>query len=68
MKGSRPAWFPSVGGLTECPVHDRYRLAAGARIEGPCLVEERESTVLLDLGDTARMGHDGHLVAEIGGN
>jgi N-methylhydantoinase A len=29
------------------PVYDRYRLDPGAAFEGPAVVEERESTVVL---------------------
>lgn len=65
-KTARPAWFPRAGGLVDCPVHDRYRLVPGDRVEGPCLIEERESTVLLDAGDTAVMDKEGNLLAEIG--
>ncbi|HEX5815687.1 MAG TPA: hydantoinase/oxoprolinase family protein, partial [Methylomirabilota bacterium] len=47
LKGSRRAWFPESGGWTDCAVYDRYALAPGARLEGPAIVEERESTSVL---------------------
>ncbi|MEZ5738234.1 MAG: hypothetical protein R3E68_01400 [Burkholderiaceae bacterium] len=31
-----------------CPVYDRYALAVGTRMTGPALVEERESTCVID--------------------
>jgi N-methylhydantoinase A len=31
----------------DCPVYDRYRLFEGARIQGPAVVEERESTAVV---------------------
>jgi N-methylhydantoinase A len=65
LKGSRPAYFPLAGGRVDCPVYDRYRLSAGDTVDGPCLVEERESTCLLDKGDRARIDHFGNLVADI---
>jgi len=52
--------------MIDCPVYDRYLLRAGDVVEGPCLVEENESTVLLDAGDTASVHPSGHLMAEIG--
>ena len=52
-KGRRRAWFPEAGGFTETPVYDRYALGAGARLEGPAIVEERESTTVLPPGTVA---------------
>ena len=34
------------------PVYDRYALDVGTRIEGPAIVEERESTTVAGIGDT----------------
>lgn len=65
LKGTRKAYFPLAGGLVDCPVYDRYRLAEGDTIEGPCLVEERESTCLLDKGDRAQIDRFGNLIAKI---
>jgi len=62
----RQAYFPLLGGYVACPVHQRQRLAPGTMIRGPCLVEEPESTCLLDLGDVGRIDAEGNLLAEIG--
>ncbi|WP_202913408.1 hydantoinase/oxoprolinase family protein [Acuticoccus sediminis] len=64
-KGTRRAYFPAAGGLVDCPVYDRYRIAPGERLAGPCLVEERESTILLDAGDVAVVHPSGSVVATI---
>ncbi|MFC4670438.1 hydantoinase/oxoprolinase family protein [Seohaeicola nanhaiensis] len=66
LKGRRRAYFPLAGGVIDCPVYDRYRLAPGQTVTGPCLVEERESTCLLDFGDRGIIDRHGNLVAEIG--
>jgi len=66
LKGQRPAWFPAAGGMIDCPVHDRYRLRPDTRVTGPCLIEERESIVLLDAGDSAQLDERGNLIAHIG--
>ena len=63
-KGTRRAWFGAEA--HDCPVYDRYRLAAGAEIAGPALVEERESTCVLGPGETARVDDAGNLIAELG--
>ncbi|WP_108659792.1 hydantoinase/oxoprolinase family protein [Acuticoccus kandeliae] len=65
LKGSRLAYFPTAGGLIETPVYDRYRLAPGSDIMGPALIEERESTVLLDSGDVGLVTPSGDIVAMI---
>ncbi|HEU5434205.1 MAG TPA: hypothetical protein VFU81_21215, partial [Thermomicrobiales bacterium] len=46
-KGTRRAWMPEAGGLTDAPVYDRYRLRPDDAIAGPAIVEERESTVII---------------------
>lgn len=64
-KPPRQVYFPSAGGYVECPVYDRYALRAGDEITGPALVEERESTCLLDVGDIARLDARGNLIVDI---
>jgi N-methylhydantoinase A len=44
---SRPAYFPECGGYTATAVWRRDRLTPGQRLEGPAIVEERESTTVL---------------------
>ncbi|HXG52323.1 MAG TPA: hydantoinase/oxoprolinase family protein [candidate division Zixibacteria bacterium] len=55
-KGSRRAYFPERGGFVETPVFDRYALSPGAVLEGPAIVEERESTLII--------GARGHAVVD----
>jgi 5-oxoprolinase (ATP-hydrolysing) len=52
LKGRRQAYFPEAGGFVEVPVHDRYALAPGQSIEGPAIIEERESTTVVPPGDS----------------
>jgi N-methylhydantoinase A len=47
LKGSRRVYFAEHEGYVDCPVYDRYRLFEGARIQGPAVVEERESTAVV---------------------
>ena len=60
-KGTRQAWFPSTGGFVDTAVFDRYRLAAGTRVDGPAIVEERESTVVVPPGASCVVRNDGAL-------
>ncbi len=47
LKGRRKVYFAEADGYVECPIYDRYRLFEGAMLEGPAVVEERESTVVV---------------------
>jgi len=64
-KGTRRAYFPEARGYVDTPVYDRYALAAGARVEGPAIVEERESTTVLPPGAAATVDEYASLVAEL---
>jgi N-methylhydantoinase A len=66
LKGRRPAWFPEEGGLVDCPVLDRYALSEGAEVQGPALVEERESTCVLGPRDRLRVDPQMNLVISVG--
>lgn len=51
-KGARQAYFETAGGYVDTPVYDRERLLAGASFEGPAIVEEAESTVIVPPGSS----------------
>src|SRR5438034_1000855 len=65
LKGRRRAWFPETRGWTECAVYDRYALAPGARLDGPAIVEERESTSVLPPGTSATVDEYANLIVEV---
>jgi N-methylhydantoinase A/oxoprolinase/acetone carboxylase beta subunit len=65
MKGRRRAYFPEAGGWLDCPVFDRDQLAAGLRIAGPAIVEERESTSVLPPGAVAEVDEHASLVVAL---
>lgn len=46
-KGKREIYLPEENGFAAVPVYDRYSLDPGAAFEGPAVVEERESTVIV---------------------
>jgi len=54
-KPDRPVYFPEARAHVSCPIYDRARLPAGARIPGPAVVEEAESTTVLPPGATAHV-------------
>ena len=59
VKGERPVFLTEEGRFVDCPVFDRYGLEPGATVNGPAIVEERESTVFV--GPDARCTIDEHL-------
>lgn len=48
LKGTRSVYLPDGGGFGEVPVYDRYRLGASDGFAGPAIIEERESTVVIN--------------------
>jgi N-methylhydantoinase A len=64
-KGARQVYFPELGGFAETQVFDRYTLAPGATIEGPAVIEERESTVIMGPGSRGRVDEHSNLVVEL---
>jgi N-methylhydantoinase A/oxoprolinase/acetone carboxylase beta subunit len=58
LKGSRRAYLQEsgeTGGFVDAPVYDRYALRAGMRFDGPAIVEERESTIVVRPGMTVEV-------------
>ena len=64
-KGTRRAYDPQADQMTDWPVYDRYALKPGAAIDGPALIEERESTCVVGAGDRVTIDHRLNLVAEL---
>jgi len=54
-KGSRPVFFAEAGGFVDTPVYDHYALAPGVVVQGPAIVEQRESTVVVGPGASASL-------------
>jgi N-methylhydantoinase A len=62
-KGRRRAWFG--GGFVDAAVFDRAALKPGDALDGPALVEERESTLVLPPGARATCDAALNLVVEL---
>src|SRR5215475_9243560 len=60
-KPPREVWFRSTGTIA-AQVHDRARMAEGAVVYGPGVVESLESTILIPPGWQARMDSDGFIL------
>ena len=66
LKSRREAYFPEAGDYVATLVYDRYSLPEGTRIEGPAIVEEKESTVVASPGDVLIVDDLGNLRIKVG--
>ncbi|MDE2853075.1 MAG: hydantoinase/oxoprolinase family protein [Chloroflexota bacterium] len=60
-KGERRVYFPERADFVMASVFDRYRLCAGMSFQGPAVVEERESTIVLPPGMRATVDAYGNV-------
>ena len=65
LKGRRPAYFPEYEAFRETPVYDRYMLGTGDEIDGPAIIEERESTAVIGPGGAIRVDSRLNLVVTL---
>jgi N-methylhydantoinase A len=66
-KGTRAVRFRRGEAAVDTPVYRRLDLGVGQRIEGPAIVEERETTAVIWPGWVATVAEDGSLIAERNG-
>ncbi len=64
-KDSRKAYFPELGGYVDTPVYDRYGLSPGTGFDGPAIIEERESTVIVGPDCRFRIDEQLNLIVEL---
>jgi N-methylhydantoinase A len=67
--GRRTVWMPGADGRyaeREVAVHDGSGLPAGAVVEGPAIVNEANTTIVLHDGDHARLDARGVYVIDVG--
>jgi len=56
--GTRPVFFGD--GFVDTPIYDGTAVALGARVDGPALIEEPFTVVVLAPGDTATLDEHGN--------
>jgi N-methylhydantoinase A len=66
LKGERQAFFAEGHAYQMTPVYDRYALAPGAVLEGPAIIEERESTLVVGPRATARVDERLNIIVTLG--
>ena len=64
-KGERPVYFGPAVGLLATGVYDRYALVPGDRLAGPAVIEERESTTVVDPGADITVDGHGNLIIDL---
>jgi len=64
-KGERRAYLPEKADYVNFAVYDRYRLPFGKEIEGPAIIEERESTLIINGPGRARVDEIGNVVVNL---
>ena len=60
-RGTRRVWFE---GWRETPVLDRLALPVGAVVAGPAVLEQPDTTILIEPGHAGRVDRFGNLVVE----
>jgi N-methylhydantoinase A len=63
--GSRRAWFD--GAWRETPIYQRERLAVGVTFDGPAIVEQLDSTTVVEPGDRVEVDALGNLIISVRG-
>lgn len=61
----RSAYFPERGGMTRTPAYDRAHLAQGQRIDGPAILQDPETTVVVPPGGSAQIDRFSNIVIDV---
>ena len=65
QKGTRPVYLPDTRGYADVPVYDRYALGAAVELKGPAVIEERESTVVVNAAARIRVDDASNVIVEV---
>ena len=60
--GQRPVYFDDTDGFVACDIYDRARLGPGSTLAGPAILENIDSTVIVDPGWQARIDDHGNCI------
>jgi N-methylhydantoinase A len=61
----RSVYFETIGHWSTCPVYWRNDLGAGTSLNGPAVIEQVDSTILLYPGDRGCVDKFGHMTVEV---
>lgn len=65
IKSTRPAYFGDARGWIDTTVYDGRKLEAGNRFEGPAIIEEVTTTIVICPDDRAQIDRLGNVVIEV---
>ncbi|VTU25617.1 Acetophenone carboxylase gamma subunit [Variovorax sp. PBL-H6] len=65
LKGRRPVYSVLSRRFVDTPVYDRYRLGIDTDLQGPAIVEERESTVVVPEGARVTVDRYRNLIVDL---
>ncbi len=65
LKGTRKAYFPERKDFIETSVYDRYALGPEEKLEGPAIIEERESTVVVSPDSSCSVDRFGNVIIDV---
>lgn len=63
--GTREAYFESAGEFVTTDIYDRSQLGAGATFDGPAIVEQMDSTVVVPPTATAEVDETGNIIITV---
>jgi len=63
--GVRQVWF---GGWHQTPVYWRDHLPLDARLKGPAIIEQMDTTIVIEPGDRVGTDREGNLIVTVGGS
>ena len=63
----RPVYFEETG-LVDCPVYDRAKFGRCSRVDGPCIVEQMDSTTVIPPNTWFEVDLHGNLVVNAFGD
>jgi N-methylhydantoinase A len=64
LVGQRSVYFDDGAGFLPCPIYHRALLAPGSEIEGPAILENLDSTVIVEPGWSARVDDYGNCIIQ----
>ncbi len=62
--GIRDVWF--FGGKQECPIYSREALPLGTKLEGAAILEQLDTTIIVNPGDLVEVDDFGNLIMSVG--
>ena len=67
LKGRKKVYFSESGGFTETAIYNRAELSTGVLLEGPTILEQMDSTVVVPPGMKARVDDYLNLIIDVNG-